>query len=336
MPHDTDQIRSSDNKLMDLRLSILKVIAHVWDDDNKGGARRLRNFYINNGPFQDLVVTDNVDFSGRVSNLAIPYEFFAIKFFNGEAKWERTDQSWTKPINETITICLPSPPEEFVVDGVPQPVDGFQKSELLSEHYLNFPNFFGTKHTPGRLSLEVGDDYPVLPQDYDLGVSPDVFYSFGALTSKIMAKAWVDSATRDAIDFDLLGEDKEDPEKLKSYKETVEQCLNDIDPEYNWTNPWAFDLRFVFAAPNQDRYENDEKRNYSALDESDGICRKPFWDSSGNWILQETLNQNPYRNKIIRTLVQLEIPQAPCEEDEVPLALAKYNGIGPKYPFTCS
>ena len=87
---------------------------------------------------------------------------------------------------------------------------------------------------------------------------------------------------------------------------------------YEFEIPWAFNIKFRFS------------RKVSEEPQSLADSQAPFWNRS-----DEHWGWN--NDNIIRNTVSLEIPITPdSDKDNVSLALARYNLIGPAYPFTCS
>jgi len=283
---------------MDLRLIILRTISNVWSDPD------LRNV------LEQMSPSEVYDYFTKEFNYKSPFINFGVKFLKPTAVWNfYGDNQWTKPEDETITITLPS----CINDN------SFDETERLFEYYSHFPTFFGLMQNGGtrrQQKVQVGNANTILDStgtdfhgnDYDLGVSEDSFLSFGGVIMKVIAAAWSNKELMNKLDYNFWknSDNKTDAE----YFAEIKSILNKY---YHFDFPWAFNLKIIFT-------DNDDS----------------FWTkTNGKWTWR---NSDDNGNPLIRNVVSLEIPQTPVtkNESDKALALARYNMIGPAYPFTCS
>jgi hypothetical protein len=355
---------SSDNMLMDLRLVILRAISAVWNDDhNKSRAANsdtiadkldaisLRKYltHCSNSQLQEYLKT--------TFNYRIPLYNFGISFIPATANWNlHGNQEWSKPHDETITLCLPSCEVDW---------NEYEKTERLMEYYSYFPNLFGSaksqqfgsssslksSKSEGNAPLYLAEnkntqphDRPSLQQtlnkgqtgidlrgnDYNLGVSEDSFLSFGAVVNKLIAVAWSNPHFRSIIDYDCKEESTSDETYYNNLFKTLKQ-------HYNFVIPWAFNIKLVFS--------HCFEQSGDVVHEDSNVSRLSFWiknthaEKNTEWIWRWSNDEAnlPLDSGLIRNSVSLEIPNTPMStQDNISLALAKYNAIGPAYPFTCS
>ncbi len=321
---------SSQNLLMDLRLVILRTISDVWADDNYTGSatgwdRLLELGIINERQYtlledsrsltfnQTLRITlagekRNDDHNAEegfdakqlkkyfkiVFDYRMPLPHFGTYFIPGTAEWNTLGfEEWGKPVGEIITVFLPKSTK-----GENQN----QRTIDLMKYYSYFPTFFGplkekkkrkSKHAEPRMDYEEEtDEVNLAGNDFDLGVSQDSFFGFGAVVNQLIAKAWDDPFFMKEVDF-WNPENRKDPETYYA------SMLLVLETVFQFTLPWAFDIQFIFV---DDFWEKMEKHKIS-------------------------------------NLTSLEMPINPKESSKnhnYSMALAKYNTIGPAYPFTCS
>lgn len=342
---------SSGNVLMDLRIVILRTIATVWEDDKnkpqKTIRERLNDLHFSAEDIKELLNNDffkkNIDSVTPLREILVnfepkfiieyfksavryhtPFENFGVKFIPGSAKWNLYgDDEWTKPDGETISLVLPSCEELW---------DSYQRAYYLMEFYHFFPNFFGSRRkeefqittSPFISVMGTSEVRKVTPQDnsgidfsgndYHLGVAEDNFLGFGALMNKVIAAAWNRKEFKDEIDYDTS---KKNEKSDKDYYKSIASILKE---HFDFEMPWEFNLKLQFA------------RTYNPDDKNPTDSKAPFWTGSGkNWSWYTTKEK-----QLIRNAVSLEIPMTPDNKENVSLALARYNLIGPKYPFTCS
>ncbi len=337
---------SSGNVLMDLRIVILKTIARVWDDDKKSHdtiserlnkiefpenyqQRLLENKWFKEHwkdptSLRDILTHFEPEFLNeyfnRVFGYCIPFENFGVRFEKGSATWNAYgDDEWTKPETETISLMLPSCEDSW---------DPYQKANYLMQFYSFFPSFFGSKrrkkeeHSENKLSRaelyqDASSEFDATDfsgNDYNLGVAEDEFLSFGALINKVIAVAWNNPKFKSAIDY------HEHNVSDEIYYKRVASILKE---HFDFQIQWAFNIKLEFS----------KKHNLENTNEfSDS--RAPFWtleEKQWRWF------EGSKNRQVIRNSVSLEIPVAPDgPEENVSLALARYNLIGPAYPFTCS
>jgi len=298
---------SSNNTLMDLRLVILRTIADVWKNDQEGNGT-LR------GKLEDMTPVELNQYFLRTFSYRSPYENFGTVFIKGTAQWNwYGDNQWTKAENETLTITLPSSEKKW---------DEYERAMKLTEYYNYFPSFFGASLAENKAeenSVVMPDDDNALEitkdssdtgidlhgNDYNLGVSEDSFLSFGAVVIKLIAAAWANQGLMNQINYDYRKKG-EQFSRDEYYKEINELLIE----YYQFKNPWSFNLKFIVADKNES-----------------------FWKKNGHWRKRERDNK-----QLIRNQIALEIPIAPRKEStpNISMALARYNAIGPAFPFTCS
>lgn len=290
----------SGNSLMDLRLAILRTIALVWDDDLQGKGT-LRKKVI------DMNFHEINKFLEKEFGYKMPYENFGVRFMAATSTWNFFgDHQWDKPTEETITVTIPETP------SAPDP----QRPEYLMEYYSRFPDLFGSTLRPGVKSVSGGgggsstspDDTNLSGNSYNLGVSEDSFLAFGAVVSKLVAAAW---GNPDLMDMIIYKESEDNGRRAGTADTEYSAMIIDMLKEhFDYVFPWAFELKFIAPAEGES-----------------------FWKKNGDW---RGLAKNG--RPLIRNSVALEIPEAPTAKDSsnISLALARYNAIGPAYPFTCS
>lgn len=351
-----ESIASSGNMLMDLRIVILRTIASVWEDDKKKEHDTVRcrlmkldfpqswiskfseSKHLNNKmdvklSLREILTNLEPDllsfYFKMIYNYVSPFAHFGVMFISGSAIWNYYgDDRWTKPEGETISLTLPN----FEKDWNP-----YEKAFYLMQFYNHFPSFFGLIRKNKASSLSTAPQASNLEidfsgNDYNLGVAEDDFLSFGALISKIVATAWNKDAFMKAIDYDTFIANEQ--QKLKSISKNpvpteldaiyFKHIAHILKTHYDFNIPWAFNIKLQFA------------RQYKPCEpiELPIDSKHPFWTGSGeNWTWFKVSGDR----QLIRNVVSLEIPIAPDNQEEnVSLALARYNLIGPAYPFTCS
>ena len=326
---------SSGNVLMDLRIVILRTIALVWENDKESVVKLINNraekhrnspFYIKHsneikyltgalGLSETTLRSLLIDLSPELLKIffmllfeyTIPFNNFGVKFISGSAKWNLYgDDEWSKPDGETISLVLPNREESW---------DSYQRAYYLMEFYHFFPSFFGSKNKESTLTPAAQETNPGIDfsgNDYHLGVAEDNFLGFGALINKVIAVAWNNKNFKEHIDYDEFKKENQ-PDEI--YYSRIAAIFKE---HYDFEIPWAFNIKLQFAR---------------TAAEKPADPRAPFWTGSGkNWTWYA-----PKGIQLIRNTVSLEIPAAPnSDEENVSLALARYNLIGPKYPFTCS
>jgi len=348
---------STDNLLMDLRLIILRTISETWDNDksndhnvkieelveqgalNRDVLKLPKPWYLRN-ILTTLTINQINTFFYKHFNYLNPFENFGVYFLPGSAIWNiYGDYEWSKPEDETITITLPSCEVEW---------SEYYKAERLMEYYMHFPNFFGSGKRKDaseiKMSLAQGVDFS--GNDYNLGVSEDSFLSFGAVVNKLIAVAWDNPEFKSLIDYDEQKEkyfsvidtqDQSGATELMEFNKTYySRILCILKEHYNFDFPWAFNMKFVFS----DRFEDSNTTSEQSSDNS----KLSFWikETEGSevkwkWRWRTNDASSTTSEDIIRNSVSLEIPITPSDKQtNVSLALAKYNAIGPAYPFTCS
>jgi len=286
---------------MDIRISILKTISHVWEND-KSSEPYLRDTLINYS-CQEI----NEWFSEKIK-YNNPFPNFGIRFLPAVAKWNLYgDNKWTKHQSEVIEITLPLMPKGTEWNE-------YEKADYLMQYYGKFPTFFGSVANPPKDSgsvqkscndVGVGSTYDPSGNDYDLGVSQDSFLSFSAVMIKLVAAIWEDESLIAKLDY---RHHKECHESKKKYFKNIRNILKDY---FDYDLPWRFNFEFVL--PNHDEA-------FWIKGPTDQDCDEWQWNDKN----------------VIRTTVFIEIPYAPTGKENASLALARYNATGPAYPFTCS
>ena len=323
---------SSDNELMDLRLVILRAISAVWDDDhnssrfkkiansNKTHAKSLRE-YLTTCSHRQLLDYFNDEFHYHA-----PFANFTIAFIHATATWNLYgNHEWSKPQDETITLCLPACEKDW---------DDYQKAERLMEYYTYFPNFFGSAKSAGvgeeaafkaesmAAANSLSGRIDLSGNNYDLGVSEDSFFGFGAVVSKLIAIAWANDEFKSIINYDEKDESTTD-------EQYYADVINILREHQNFEVPWAFNIKFVFS--------KTFKESASHCEDDRDVNRLSFWIKEGEKKTAQWRWRDNSETALIRNMVSLEIPNTPQEKQaNISLALAKYNAIGPAYPFTCS
>lgn len=320
--NDPKTIVSSGNTLMDLRLVILRTIAKVWESDDSHGDLR-----------KEIEEKDPVALNKwfwETFDYAIPFVNFGIKFIKPSTQWNFFgDNQWTKPEDETLTVALPALPDHDL--GPPQ------QTELLMQYYQFFPTLFGSlQHSPQECDDNRGETTDAVTisesgtnfhgNDYDLGVAEDSFLSFAAVMTKLIAAAWANPELMKHLNYERRWEtykhhleekgEYPGPERHKQFNEAYYHEIKAmLVTKYHFDFPWIFNLKFVVPDPKGP---------------------ESFWiKKNDKWAWRLT---GPDNTQLIRNWVTLEIPQSPSGGDAAaaPIALARYNAIGPAFPFTCS
>ncbi len=186
--------------------------------------------------------------------------------------------------------------------------------------------------------------------NFNLGIANDQFLSFGSVLMRAISVLWNNKSLRYRMNYaerlfsetdllDNLANDSkeleldnifqfsyylnnlegEDAKKLKAFDSEYDMEVAAILKKYfHYESPWVFRLRFLVTEPNV-FFEKE---------------------SDNSWAFKETIND-------VINLTTIEIPFAPevaaklnnnthYQEDNIALALARYNATGPAYPFTCS
>ena len=98
------------------------------------------------------------------------------------------------------------------------------------------------------------------------------------------------------------------------HQNEIEKYDNEVNTlltkEFQFESLWDMKIRFVFTK------EGEFK---------DSIDRSSFG-----------LSNDRARINGVRTLIEVVLPPCPDNDDDILPALAAYNCIGPRYPFTCS
>ena len=370
---DTKKKVTTGNGLMDLRLAILRTISDVWEDDHKtdnrwekmlvnapypvcqdllqqyqgnGAAQQggLLRYFITNAPMPVLnwFLFDEYGYF-------MPFANFNVYFIAGNAIWNLYgDNSWTKPQEETITLTLPAKEDSW---------DQYDQTVRLMEYYNYFPYMFGSllleqdepeeveEAEPAMLSRSIstqtataqaGSD--MYGNDYNLGVSSDSFLGFGAVISKVIAVAWNNPAFKNIIDYDARWAKYQslhtDPVLADFEKIYFPEMINVLSEHFDFDFPWVFQVKFVFAMTAAESQAFGINGTYERPYHE--TSRLSFWEYDGKEWEWRMVDENGDIN-LIRNTVSLELPITPlAEENNVSLALARYNAIGPAFPFTCS
>lgn len=202
------------------------------------------------------------------------------------------------------------------------------------EYYTYFPNFFGSAKSAGvgeeaafkaesmAAANSLSGRIDLSGNNYDLGVSEDSFFGFGAVVSKLIAIAWANDEFKSIINYDEKDESTTD-------EQYYADVINILREHQNFEVPWAFNIKFVFS--------KTFKESASHCEDDRDVNRLSFWIKEGEKKTAQWRWRDNSETALIRNMVSLEIPNTPQEKQaNISLALAKYNAIGPAYPFTCS
>lgn len=312
---------------------------------------------------------------GTYFNSNFQQENFGIQIIRPTARWNYYgDNQWTKPDTEVLYMGLPVLPDntssefdksEYLMEyylkfpnflGAESPTIK-DKNKVLDNDYKGAFIFLEKKTIPPidqTLQL-VKRDFNIQEKDpygnnFDLGIASGSFLSFSSMFIRLIAVIWdndqlklrMDYALRLFNETDLLkdfDEDKEgkievssiyslsfylnslegeQAEELKKFDEAYDLEMMAILKKYfHYESPWVFHFRFLM--PNSRVFFVKSK---------DGT------DSA--W------NLNPSKKHVVN-LTTIEVPHAPGSkpsnsngQNNIALALARYNATGPAYPFTCS
>ena len=193
--------------------------------------------------------------------------------------------------------------------------------------------------------------------NYDLGIANDQFLSFSSVLIKLIPTLWNDNTLRYRLNYmqrltdelswcDAKFNPNEDSlwycknkgmhldftsirqlsyvlgHQNTKFTDDLE-CLNEsynnelraiLKEHFSYESPWVFNIRFIYRPMSY---------FYSDLAEENQTIEHP--------------GKIPYDN--VPNITTIEIPFAPSKtsnENEIALALARYNATGPAYPFTCS
>lgn len=347
-----------DTELLNLRLTILKTIAAVWEDDAKPGSDSVDL----RGKLLSLTPAELKDTLRELTGYHSHYPNFGISFMDAVCKYNAYgDREWVKPDNENLIISLPKLP-----DGTCSPA---LRTEYLTEFYSYFPYFIGpeagfvSKNTQtaarvgksddpqqanptqaldlhfvnNRINIDPNEGVDDYGNNYDLGIEEDKFISFGAVCMKVIAAAWENSEIMNMLDYsqwlrsaELLSDDYDYAEIRSVMKDPNNQHqLAQINDSYG---PMVQNILFKHFG-----YVMPWKFNLLFIVPQNA---ESFWIAEGG---SDAQSKMPWRlsegsSPIIRNWVELALPQAPsaADADRSATALACYNALGPAYPFTCS
>jgi hypothetical protein len=303
------------NPVMEVRLAIMKVIANSWKDS------RIKDKIIAKGGVNSLAARkatfkEMLNDKGEL-DLSLPASVGVNFIEQQDVKWVNKTWGDKESVKEQITLCLPT----FNRDDV----------DKLGEFYRNYPTFMGTKtlvYVPEKgpvvAAIELAADAtePVADGNkFDLGVADDMFLSFGAVVMRWVADANSDQSFKSNIEYDPSISDEGKAAYFKKINDLIKKNLGAMFNRF-----WNINIAVVFAAKDATEYTAELKAKEEAL----GVSLNPFWDGNA-W--KDELNPNvPY----IRSLISIAYPESPEKKEEMLIALAEYNCLGPKFPFTCS
>lgn len=360
---------NNQNTLMNVRTNILRAIAFAWDNPDE-----TESFYGAEGVKKLLQRAKDKKFN-LVSLEPMETVDIQFMKPSERCKYNREKKGYAKdwdkaPNQEIITICLPSCEKNS--EG--KEWSSLEKAEKLMKYYEISPHFFheasfannssininalqtpiinaklnfALSHRLGReiqllkqlhlnkagnqalnnlgtpanelinenfpdleidenymTNKEIRDRFNQLDSKDKLGVGQDGFLSFGSVVLQLIAEAWSNADFKEKLDFDSQP-NKSDPDKYDAY------ILSLLKDGFEFEALWDMKLRFVFTK---------EEGSYN-----DGIDRSPF-----------DLTSDSTGIGGVRTLIQVILPPRPENEADLLPALAAYNCIGPRYPFTCS
>ncbi len=285
------------NALMAFRLVYLRAVAKAWEDDN------FKNQLLE----RETVLERRTIFNSLKSEFLFvnPWKHVNISMIDdGDTKWDpEATAGWVGP-NNSFVIYLPEKPLGH-------------ESEALAAYYELFPTLFGGEKTIEQKKAEIDrdegdaeieemgdDDRPDASLPLGLGVGPDNFLEFGALTLRAIALAWNEQKVIDGVvtspEEGFLLELLDASKPLDDAQEKYRDATSILGKYLGYNNPWNFGLSFE-TAPDF------------------------TWD----------VNNRRWEN-VPNNLVILHFPNPPSKKEELwPIALTSYNNTGPEYPFSC-
>lgn len=311
---------------MDIRLASLMIISKVWQDDNtdinyNGSKRKVLSDKTTLNRSQEFLNEAKSCFG---NNTEFSFGSLGVRFVQKSAIWDKVWGTWNKPDGESIVIVLPSFPDN--------------SADLLSgvmAYYSQFPTIFGQNFPdPEKPDDGVLKTYAlfssggaVIPaNNYDLGVATGPFLSLSAVLSKVIVEAHKDQKFKDDVSLSSAVYNS-DLDSVR-YFNKINMILS---RRFQFENPWALGLGFVFAAKDKAEYEGRDGQYFKSLEELLEVNLSPF--PSG--VRGIDLDVKSVKSRI-RAMVNLDLPAKPDNEADFAAALVDYNCIGPKYPFTCS
>lgn len=362
---------STVNTLMDLRIMTLRMIADIWLDDkvldsercgwqtllDKGiiDACALKHLCddknaipVYKSTLRETILSMTVEELERYFIIRFGYNFpflnFSLKYIAGFAQWNLYgDNMWTKAQEEVITLNLPKPSPDW---------NAYEKNDKLTEYYEHFPSMMGTLKVSSRTeeSTKVcaeGSDpnseaaspysqfFTPVPSfggnDYHLGTSDDSFLSFGAVINKVIATAWDNDQLLQQIDYASPTGSPRLKENDAEYYANLKMILKD---HFDYEFPWDFKLKLIFV-DTPAKGETGERDAFWRQVDSDNSKKIDCWKWNERY--SGAVCEKTYYKGFLRNTVEIEIPEGPASlSANISLALAKYNAVGPAYPFTCS
>lgn len=306
---------SPESYLMDIRLASLMIISDVWKNEPPGGGGIKRHELTMGTGRADKFLVAARDLFGEQD---ISFGRLGVRFVAKSAMWDERKNTWNKPNGESIVIVLPTLPSEnpALMNGV-------------MAYYSIFPTIFGLQFPTGGANMntfvwDAGGGGAVIPaNNYDLGVANGPFLSFSAVINKLIVRASQDPIFKRKISVnpDMVDSDEE----MLRYYEGVDAILKSY---FQFENPWALGLGFVFAAANGSEYA-DPMKKFTVLESKLDVDLMPFNFATHD---MKSGGNAPFR----RAMVNLDLPARPVSAEDFAAALVDYNCIGPRYPFTCS
>ena len=311
----------------------------------------------------------------------IDFKNFGVQIIKPTARWNYYgDNQWTKPDTEALYLSLPM----YLSDMYNKNTDQILLATKLTEYYQKFPSFFGLtseqgsqypQNELGQLNKATWPDFLTLDpnekppaffdstlnlegrqfnksqkdpsgNNYDLGMSTDVFLGFSSMLIKLIPVLWENKELRERLNYaqrmaselnlaeyslknagtdtakchfksefelsyilsNLEGELAEKRDKINSQYDIELNAI--LREHFNYVNPWVFNIRLIYP---------------------DEVAFKSIINDFGRSLPE---NSKEY----ILNMATIEVPYAPEKRDkaDTSLALARYNATGPSFPFTCS
>lgn len=189
--------------LMRLRLAYLRVIAKSWRD------KEFKKSIVNTGDIFETLKEYGFD---------SPWEYLEFHLVDDEPKtmWKPMETAGWIGSNDRFVLYIPAKPDET---NCPE--------QALASYYQMFPTLFGpTRFGPSGQEIALKQSL-----NYDLGVGPEPFLEFGAVTLRAIALAWENPEFRQ----DLA---TKNGSARKEAKTALSRWLG-------YTCPWNFDINFV-------------------------------------------------------------------------------------------
>ncbi|MDK1286112.1 hypothetical protein [Pseudoalteromonas umbrosa] len=310
-----------------------------------------------------------------------PFANFGIQIIKPTARWNYYgDNQWTKPNTEALYISIPSNIKSQELAGNDQNYEEFNyefdKAEILTQYYQNFPSFFGK--TSDLVSIDVASE-----NNEVIERSVNSFYNDRKFKISLNEKPFTpkfDDTTLEVYtgknlqtnpsgnDYDLglsqntflgfgavlmkmisiLWENEDLRDKLdyaqRMKNETSLLCGLDSVSSIH-------ELNYILSSfVSHEKVAELHAFNLKYDNELKAIFMQHF-DYECPWVFNIRLlspDVDTYKlddlssvydnNMSILNLTTIEVPHTPDQKDisSVTMALARYNATGPAYPFSCS